>query len=436
MSEENANTQDKIATGKVQRSMKILQTGAKVGVNYVKHYTEKAIGLSPDRERLDRSNAGTIFQSLNELKGSALKVAQMLSMDQGILPEAYRSAFAPSQQNAQPLSGPLVIQAFQKNFGKHPMEIFDNFNLKATHAASIGQVHQAEWRGKKLAVKIQYPGIAESIKSDLKLIRPFALRLLGMQAVELDHYFEEVESKLIEETNYTLELQQGISIAKDCGHLEGLVFPEYYPEWSNDRILVMDWLDGISLAEFTRTNQDECLSQKIAQNLWDFYAYQLHVLKRFHADPHPGNFLILENGSLGILDFGCVKEISHDFYESFWALVCHKGPADEHFVDHMRKLQLLLPSDSPAVKQKLIDLYEHLISLFGKPYRESSFDFKEGNYMDQLYQTGMNLKDMEELKEARGNKDFIYVNRTHFGLYHLLQALGGKIKTEQSAFVV
>jgi hypothetical protein len=101
----------------------------------------------------------------------------------------------------------------------------------------------------------------------------------------------------------------------------------------------------------------------------------------------------------------------------------------------MRKLQLLLPEDSPATKEKLICLYEELISLFGKPYRESAFDFKEGNYMDQLYQTGMNMKNMEELKEARGSRDFIYVNRTHFGLYHLLHALGGKINTDQPAFV-
>ncbi len=435
MSTENTTTQDKIATGKVQRSMKILQTGAKVGVNYVKHYTEKAIGLSPARESLDRANAGTIFQSLNELKGSALKVAQMLSMDQGILPEAYRSAFAASQQNAQPLSGPLVIQVFQKNFGKHPLEIFDHFSLKATHAASIGQVHQAELRGKKLAVKIQYPSIAESIKSDLKLIKPFALRLLGMQAIELDHYFDEVESKLMEETDYLLELKQGMSMAKDCSHLEGIIFPTYYPELSNDRILVMDWLEGISLAEFTNTNQDEFLSQKIAQRLWDFYAFQLHVLKRFHADPHPGNFLILKDGSIGILDFGCIKEIPQAFYQSFWALVCHKGPADDFFVQHMHELQLLLPNDSPVIKQKLIELYEKLISLFGKPYRQPLFDFKEGDYMNQLYQTGMNMKDMEELKEARGSRDFIYVNRTHFGLYHLLHALGGKIKTEYAAFV-
>jgi predicted unusual protein kinase regulating ubiquinone biosynthesis (AarF/ABC1/UbiB family) len=427
------STQESIATGKVQRSMKILSTGVRVGANYVKHYAGKAIGQPIDKENLDKANAQTIFQSLNELKGSALKVAQMLSMDKGILPEAYRTAFAQAQNRAQPLSAPLIINAFKKSFGKSPFDMFDHFELQASHAASIGQVHRAEWQGKQLAVKIQYPGVAESIQSDLRLVKPFALRLLGMQEMELERYFEEVEAKLMEETNYALEWQRGQEIGSACAHLPGMVFPTYYPEWSSERILVMDWIEGIPLSTFLETHRDGQSGQIIGQRLWDFYAYQLHELKRLHADPHPGNFLVTKDGQLGVLDFGCIKEIPESFYHAFFGLVHHKGPADETFLEHMRRLELILPGDSVALQNTLVQLYEELISLFGRPYRESPFDFSQADFMTTLYQKGESLTQIPELREARGVKDFIYVNRTHFGLYHLLHSLGGKIKTEYSA---
>src|SRR5690606_15624635 len=108
---------------------------------------------------LNEDNAADIYTSLSELKGSALKVAQMLSMDKNILPKAYVDKFSLSQYNAPPLSGPLIMQTFKKNFGSTPDKIFDEFDLKSTNAASIGQVHKAKLNGEKLAVKIQYPGV-------------------------------------------------------------------------------------------------------------------------------------------------------------------------------------------------------------------------------------------------------------------------------------
>jgi predicted unusual protein kinase regulating ubiquinone biosynthesis (AarF/ABC1/UbiB family) len=421
--------QARLATSKMERSMKILQTGVRVGSNYVKHYAGKAVGLSDTKEKLDDANAKAIFKSLNELKGSALKVAQMLSMDKGILPEAYRQVFEGAQRNAQPLSLPLIINTFKKKYGKLPSEIFDEFEPRAAHAASIGQVHRARIGNQLFAVKIQYPGVAESIRSDLRLVKPFALRLLDMQEMELEHYFEEVESKLVEETDYQQELKNGVEIGSACAAIDGLVFPKYYPELSNDRILVMDWIEGMPLQTYFSNHTSIAEKNRIGQILWDFYSHQMHQLKKVHADPHPGNFLITPEGNLAVLDFGCVKEISDDFYTPFFELIRHTGKPDAIFEKHMETLGLIIPGDTAALRQQFIDLYYELIGLFARPYRESPFDFGDQNFMNALYQRAETLAKMPELKEARGSRDFIYINRTHFGLYSILSDIQAKVQT-------
>jgi len=234
--------QNSIPTSKVQRSTRFVTTGIKVGGNYIKHYSKKLFNPDLDRSELNEDNATDIYESLSELKGSALKVAQMLSMDKNLLPKAYVDKFSQSQYNAPPLSGPLIVQTFRKYFGKTPDQIYDKFNPKSTNAASIGQVHQAELNGKKLAVKIQYPGVGDSISSDLKLIKPFAFRMLGMSEKELDIYMREVEERLIEETDYELEVRRSIEFSGACSILNNVIFPSYYPELSSKRIITMDWL--------------------------------------------------------------------------------------------------------------------------------------------------------------------------------------------------
>ena len=284
-----------------------MKTGFKIGGNYIKHYSKKLFNPELDNTELNEDNAADIYESLSELKGSALKVAQMLSMDKNLLPQAYVDKFSQSQYNAPPLSGPLIVQSFKKYFGKTPDQIFDKFNLKSKNAASIGQVHEAELDGKKLAVKIQYPGVGDSISSDLKLVKPFAFRLLGMSEKELDVYMREVEERLLEETDYELEIRRSIEFSNACANLDNIVFPTYYPELSSKRIITMDWLEGQHLKEFLATNPSQKLRNTIGQALWDFYNFQQHELRAVHADPHPGNFMITPDGKLGVYRFWLYK---------------------------------------------------------------------------------------------------------------------------------
>jgi predicted unusual protein kinase regulating ubiquinone biosynthesis (AarF/ABC1/UbiB family) len=423
--------QDSIPVTKGQRSAKFVKTGFQIGGNYIKHYSKKLFNPDLSRDELNEDNATDIYKSLSELKGSALKIAQMLSMDKNILPKSYVNKFSQSQYNAPPLSGPLIVRTFTRIFGKTPERIYDTFNLNSTNAASIGQVHEATLNGKKLAVKIQYPGVGDSISSDLKMVKPFAFRLLGMSEKELSIYIKEVEERLLEETDYELEVKRSIEFSNACAHLENVIFPTYYPELSGKKIITMDWIEGSHLKEFLQTNPSQLLRNKIGQALWDFYNFQQHELRAVHADPHPGNFLITPGEKLGVIDFGCIKEMPDDFYVPFFSLISADVLKDKKkTIEAFRKLEMIQPDDSDSQIEFYYTAYREMIELFARPYTSKRFDFSKPEFFEQLYSYGEKISGMAEFKQARGVKHFIYVNRTNFGLYTILHELNAVVNTD------
>jgi len=424
-------TIDYIPTSKIERAGKLVQTGAKIGVNYVKHYAEKIVNPDLTRDKLNENNAEDIYDGLKSLKGSALKVAQMLSMDKNFLPQAYVEKFSLSQFSVPPLSAPLVLKTFKTNFGKTPYEIFDEFNANSVNAASIGQVHLAVKDNKKLAVKIQYPGVANSISSDLALVKPIAIRMFNLQGKDSDKYFKEVEDKLIEETNYLLELQQSREVVEACSKIENIIFPNYYPEFSSEKIITMDWMTGIHLSEFTAINNNQEVGDKIGQALWDFYMYQIHVLRKVHADPHPGNFLVNDQNQLIALDFGCMKQIPEEFYVPYFELINKNVITDPKlFNEKLFQLEILRPDDSASEIEYFTGMFHDLLSLFTKPFKEETFDFADVTFFDSIAKLGerfSNDTNLRKMNGNRGSKHFIYMNRTFFGLYNLMFDLKAKI---------
>jgi predicted unusual protein kinase regulating ubiquinone biosynthesis (AarF/ABC1/UbiB family) len=422
--------QKSIPASKVERSAKLINTGIKVGFNYLKHYSKRLVDPNLQRDGLDRENAEDIYKTLSELKGSALKVAQMLSIDRNVLPKEYADIFSLSQYNAPPLSGPLIVRTFTRHFGKPPQEIFDSFNLKAAAAASIGQVHAATLNNKKLAVKIQYPGVGESISSDLKMVKPFALRLIDVDGKDLDLYMREVEERVLEETDYQLELERSIYFSAICRRLPNVVFPSYYPDLSSKRVITMDWMDGLHLREFLLTNPTQRSRNRVGQALWDFYSFQQHELRSVHADPHPGNFLITPEGKVGIIDFGCIKEMPEEFYYPFFNLAQKDVLEDRPKAFQLfAKLGMILPDDT-LERELYFGHFKEMISLVARPFVESTFDFGQESYFRTLFAYGDRVARLPEFKRPRGSKHFIYVNRTNFGLYNILHQLRAKVRTD------
>ena len=430
-------TIDKIPTSKISRAGKMLQTGLKVGKNYAGYYGSKILQGEADKNLLDQKNAADIMDSLQQLKGGGLKVAQMLSMEKSLLPKAYLDQFSLAQFSVPPLSAPLVKKTFRKYLGKNPEDLFDSFDYVASFAASIGQVHQAILNGKKLAVKIQYPGVGESIKSDLAMLKPMASKLLRLNLADADKYFGEVQDKLIEETNYILELRNSQEMTEACQHIEGFSFPRYYPEFSSERIITMDWMEGVHLSKYLEQDLRNDQKSELGQRIWDMFMFQIHQLRKVHADPHPGNILINADSDICILDFGCIKELPDSFYIPYFALTEPGIIEDrERFEQILVQLEILYPHDTEAERAHYYDLFYKVLSLLLKPFQSDTWDFSDSHFFEQISIVGEQLaKDTltAKYKANRGSKHFIYVNRTFFGLYQLMHMIGAVIRVPYTA---
>jgi predicted unusual protein kinase regulating ubiquinone biosynthesis (AarF/ABC1/UbiB family) len=239
-----------------------------------------------------------------------------------------------------------------------------------------------------------------------------------------------VEDKLIEETNYLLELKQSQEVVAACKKIENLVFPEYYPEFSSEKIITMDWMSGVHLSEFK--NSDPIVANKVGQALWDFYMYQIHILKKVHADPHPGNFLINEKDELVALDFGCMKTIPNDFYVPYFELI-DKNVIDNKalFKEKLFNLEILRTDDTKEEIAYFTQMFHDLLSLFTQPFQSETFDFSDEVFFENIAKLGERFANDTNLKKMNGNrgsKHFIYINRTFFGLYNLMFDLKAEIK--------
>ncbi|TQD33976.1 ABC1 kinase family protein [Haloflavibacter putidus] len=422
---------DKIPTGKLSRTTELMKTGVKVGGNYLKYYSKKAFDRDLTRDELNESNAEDIYDSLKNLRGSALKVAQMLSMEKSLLPNAYVEKFSLAQFSVPPLSAPLVRKTFKKYNGAYPEDLYDAFTAESVNAASIGQVHRAEKDSRKLAVKIQYPGVAESISSDLKMVKPVAIKMFNLQGQDSEKYFKEVEGKLLEETDYILEVEQSKHISLACAEIDNLKFPKYYEDLSSERIITMDWMEGKHLSEFVKEDFTKEEGNKLGQALWDFYMYQMHELKEVHADPHPGNFLVDAERNLIAIDFGCIKKVPEDFYVPYFELAKPENINNpEFFLAKLRELEILRPDDTQREIDYFSKLFYEMLSLFTSPFHEETFDFSDEAFWNKITNLSEKYSKDTELRKMNGNrgsKHFLYINRTFFGLYNLLHDLQAEI---------
>jgi predicted unusual protein kinase regulating ubiquinone biosynthesis (AarF/ABC1/UbiB family) len=430
--------QSSIRSTRLGRMAAFAGTGTRVGINYLKHYGQRSIGRAADENDLHERNAEAVYKTFSELKGGPLKVAQMLSMDDNLLPAAYAGQFSKAQYSAPPLSYPLVVRTFRREMGLGPLEVFDTFSETALHGASIGQVHKASKDGSDYAVKVQYPGVAESLRSDLRIIKPVALQLIGVRERDVEGYFREVEARLLEETDYTLELRRSMELSEASAHLKGVSFPNYFPKYSCRRILTMEWVDGLPLDRFAKGGVSQEDRDRVGQALWDFYDFQIHSLRLFHADPHPGNFLV-RDGGLVVLDFGCTKKIDSGFYERHFRFLDGRLLDDPAGLDAaLTDLEIVLPGDTEEFRSRVRELCAASLEVLARPFRDGWFDFSDPDFMRSIYELGeQNRRDpsLRRLRGQRGSPDSIYVNRAYFGLYSLLSLIGARVKTSLPAWL-
>ena len=238
----------------------------------------------------------------------------------------------------------------------------------------------------------------------------------------------------MEETDYILELKQSEEMSHACRNIQNLKFPKYYSELSSEKILTMDWMEGEHLSEFAAHNTNRENGDILGQALWNFYMYQMHHLKKVHADPHPGNFLIDKDVNLIAIDFGCIKEVPDEFYIPYFQLAKPEIINDPVLFDQkLYELEILRMDDSPKELAYFKDVFFRLLSLFTKPFHSNYFDFSDDEFFAEIASMGEEFTKDTQLRKMNGNrgsKHFLYINRTFFGLYNLLHDLKARVKTE------
>ena len=422
-------------SSKYDRGKIFAKTGLRVGTNYAKHYLKNLRGADEQRNSdFYNQTAQQIFSEFTKLKGTALKIAQTLSIDQGLLPDEFSEVMTQAQYSVPPINRSLVRSIIKRELGSYPEELFKSFDTDAIAAASIGQVHAARLKtGEKVAVKIQYPGVRDTIASDLGLAKSLFKRFIKNKN-ELDGYFDEIESTLRLETDYIHE-GETINRFHERFSTDRFETPRWIEEFSTERVLTMSFLEGEHLKEFLERNPSQEEKNSFGQKIWDFFHEQIRQSDEIHADTHPGNFLLTDDGKLGIIDFGCVKNFPDEFFRDYLKLLPTHLERDFDKIETLYKRLGVLKGD-PRTDEKEKMYFEFCFNYgftFAMPYESEIFDFGDPEYRDMI--RGY-TKNAPIGNEARGNKHFLYSSRVHLGLYHFLMKLGATVETKKSQKIV
>lgn len=420
-------------SSKFERGKIFAKTGLKVGTNYAKRYLKKSVGKKESEEegrQFHSENARQVFNEFSKLRGTALKIAQSLSMDEGILPNEFSEVMSEAQYSVPPINKALARSIIKKELGDYPESLFNNFNPEAIAAASIGQVHEAELKnGQKVAIKIQYPNVRNTIHSDLAMAKSLMNRLTKRGA-NLDDYFEEVESTLMEETDY-LQEGQYIEYFHDRFSGEQVITPRWIKDYSSPKVLTMTYIEGRHLKEFLATNPSQEKRNHFGQLLWDFFHNQVEQRNFIHADTHPGNFFFRDDNRLGVIDFGCVKKFDEEFTQNYMQLLPVLINGDEQDIRQLyKRLDIIKENpDNPKKEEQFFQFCKNYGHTFAMPYLDDEFDFGDPSFQERINRYA---KEMPIMNEPRGDKNFIYSTKVHIGLYNILTKLKAQVDTRRS----
>jgi len=428
-----------LPTSRLQRGKVVGKTLLKIGATKSKAIAKRTFS-SRNREILEdemhEDMARTIFEALGELKGMSVKIAQQVALGMPFLPQTYMEQMQKSFHQIPPINKALVRKIIKNELGKYPEKCFDSFNAESFGAASLGQVHLATLEDEKLAVKIQYPGIKKSIDSDLSILH-FGLKRMA-KGGDISHIIKEVEERIHEEVDYEKEAEN-CTFFRENLLLEDVVIPKIHEEFSTTHVLSSGYLEGKSFEEFLDSNPSQEMINRYAQLVFDSYFHSLYGLKTVHADPNPGNFIFMDEGKLGIIDFGCVKKIENDFLIDYNRLhfSLMREDSDEELVRQYADLGMI----DEGEMEEMLHFYEETIKpfdrLFIEIFNDDFYDFKENrDFSKRGFELIMEVQKKQLQAVHKVNQEFIFLDRTLLGYYAMFERMGAKIDTREAVKIM
>jgi predicted unusual protein kinase regulating ubiquinone biosynthesis (AarF/ABC1/UbiB family) len=313
-----------IPQGRVERSARV---GQAVGASGARYAGTMARNLVRSRERavveLEKRHMETaerMVDALGTLKGAAMKIGQLASfIDTDFLPPEYRDLYQDKlsklRSEAPPMPWKQVRKVLEEEWDEPPEDLFEEFEHEAAAAASIGQVHRATLSdGRRVAVKVQYPGVDQALRADMQNAG-MLMRLAKALAPGLDAKAAaaELKERVLEELDYEIEGQNQRSFARAYRGHPFIYVPDVVTRLSRSRVLVSEWVDGRGFEEVKQLPQPE--RDRFGEIIFRFCFGSIYHLQHFNADAHPGNYLLLDDGRVAFLDFGMTKHLDKDQIE-------------------------------------------------------------------------------------------------------------------------
>tara|TARA_B100000700_G_scaffold331630_1_gene466279 strand:- start:4397 stop:5746 length:1350 start_codon:yes stop_codon:yes gene_type:complete len=285
------------------RAKRYAKVGRAVGGLAARVAGERYLGLNLDKGK----HAEDLKQALGGLKGPLMKVAQIMSTVPDMLPEEYVTELAELQSNAPAMGWLFVRRRMRTELGEDWREKFKNFEKQASAAASLGQVHRAiDADGRNLACKLQYPDMKSAVEADLKQLKMvFSIYSRYDKAVDFRNIHREVSDRLREELDYYLERKHIDLYRLMLEDEAGVHVPEPVPALSTDRLLTMTWLNGMRLLDWVDTALKN--RNQVAENMFRAWYVPFYYFGTIHGDPHLGNYSVRDDGSINLMDFGCIR---------------------------------------------------------------------------------------------------------------------------------
>ncbi len=412
----------KIPTGLWSRGTKLVGMASKMAVNEI---GARVKGWEDEKARIQSKVelAHTIVKTMSELKGASMKLGQLMSMDMGeYLPPEVIKVLETLHQNSTFLPFETISGILKEELGDRYTHL-KNLSETPLAAASIGQVHAATLNDVPVVIKIQYPGVAESIPSDLKILKLLLKNVNFIQGkdIDLSSFFNEIEEVLNRETDYVHECKM-LSRYRESFKDSNYIVPLVYPEYSTKKILTMERIFGKSFNEW---NEKSLLGERktLAHELMNLYLDEFFVYGLVQTDPNPGNFIMTADNRIGLLDFGAVKEYDRSFIEGYRKVLKHSlhkeiGPLMEESI----KLKFIDERESAEVK----DLYVRLMDLLSDPFRQDTpFDFSDKSFYEESRNLSWTLS--RKCKYSPPPKDLLFLHRKLAGVFILIKRLEAKL---------
>jgi predicted unusual protein kinase regulating ubiquinone biosynthesis (AarF/ABC1/UbiB family) len=415
----------RIATGRFGRMARIGRLGARLWTSWLgaklrRLFTRKVRRAGYDEARR-RRDAEAVARTMGQMKGAFMKLGQMMSFITDGIPAEYRASLATLQAQAPPMDAALLRDIAERELGRPLERAFASFDDQPLASASIGQVHRARLPdGREVVVKIQYPGVAEAITSDLANVGVL-YRMMAMFYPNLDPrpVVDELRARLTEELDYSREARNQTLFHERYQEHPFIRVPAVITSHSSARVLTSEYVAGRRFADLLA--DDPAARSRWGEILWRFVFSSIIEHGVFNGDPHPGNYLVDDQDRVVFLDFGCIKYFPEEMLANWLALVrSHFDGEPERFRSNAVRLGFL-PESAPVTGATLYEYFGY----FYEPFRaDRHFEFtSEYNAASirMIFKPDGPFAGLH--KQLNLPPDFVFVNRIQWGVYSILAQL-------------